>query len=628
MRTPPSSRHIWTIVAVLGVTCALAALSATAALARSSYGTWRRLDVGSTKPGPRRHSTMVYDAANKRVIMFGGDRTTTDMVVYNDLWALELDCGAGKPRWVQLQAQDTLISCTDLSRPCRRHGHAAALVPGTPNRMFVHGGKNAAGVLLDDTWVLSLGATPTWTRRSLSIPGAVDRYHHAAVFYGTRFRFFGGVDAIEMAGMADTWSMDVNGSTWYHVSGNTAAQGDPCHPFGVPCPAPVPDRRYWHSLIVDAANYSMVVFGGVYAADPSFTSNAWQSSNGGSSWARLDPVPVGLSRFLHTAVYDPIGQRMVVVGGYDPRFFCSEGCIGDPDTPGGPETVDAVTALSLPPGGNGTWSTLAPAGTGPGQIAEHAAVYDSDGDRIIVFGGVDENGSYQNDVWVLEFDDTAPAAVANLDVHRYFTSAVTFDWNAPGDDGNSGTACSYEIRYSTNAITDDASFAAATLCSSPPTPSAAGVQDTVKITGLSATGLYYVALKTWDESNNRSALSNVTCARIGPPHLVCDGSGLAPSPLGTPEGSGGNLEFALRTPMPNPSPGPPDVSFSLAQRGAATLELLDLAGRRLAEIDLGVMEPGEHSAHLAAGMALAPGYYLIRLRQARAVLTRPVMIVR
>ena len=57
------------------------------------------------------------------------------------------------------------------------------------------------------------------------------------------------------------------------------------------------------------------------------------------------------------------------------------------------------------------------------------------------------------------------------------------------------------------------------------------------------------------------------------------------------------------------------MRFTLSGGGAATLELLDVAGRRIASRDVGSLGAGAHAVTLGAGRRLAPGVYLIRLAQ-------------
>ncbi len=105
-------------------------------------------------------------------------------------------------------------------------------------------------------------------------------------------------------------------------------------------------------------------------------------------------------------------------------------------------------------------------------------------------------------------ENTAPAAIATLVTSSSTPLSVTLNWTAPGDDGNTGTAASYDVRYSTTLITD-ANWGSATQATSEPTPKAAGQAETFVVLGLTASTTYYFAVKTNDEVPNTSALSNV-----------------------------------------------------------------------------------------------------------------------
>ena len=87
-------------------------------------------------------------------------------------------------------------------------------------------------------------------------------------------------------------------------------------------------------------------------------------------------------------------------------------------------------------------------------------------------------------------------------------SSVQLSWTAPGDDGATGTATTYDVRYSTSPITE-ANWASATQATGEPSPQVAGSAETFTVTGLSASTTYYFAIKTSDEFPNESAISNV-----------------------------------------------------------------------------------------------------------------------
>jgi len=69
-------------------------------------------------------------------------------------------------------------------------------------------------------------------------------------------------------------------------------------------------------------------------------------------------------------------------------------------------------------------------------------------------------------------DAVAPAAV-NLAVAAVTDTSVSLEWNAPGDDGDQGTADRYDIRYA-DFVIDAGNFDSATAVAAPPAPQPAG----------------------------------------------------------------------------------------------------------------------------------------------------------
>ncbi|HWN96142.1 MAG TPA: fibronectin type III domain-containing protein, partial [Methylomirabilota bacterium] len=105
-------------------------------------------------------------------------------------------------------------------------------------------------------------------------------------------------------------------------------------------------------------------------------------------------------------------------------------------------------------------------------------------------------------------DTSAPAAITDFAVNSFTSSSVTLGWTTPGDDGNTGTATSYDVRYSTSPITE-ANWATATSASGEPAPASAGTAEIFTVTGLATGTAYYFGIKTADEMGNVSPLSNI-----------------------------------------------------------------------------------------------------------------------
>ncbi|MDX9857796.1 MAG: fibronectin type III domain-containing protein [candidate division Zixibacteria bacterium] len=105
-------------------------------------------------------------------------------------------------------------------------------------------------------------------------------------------------------------------------------------------------------------------------------------------------------------------------------------------------------------------------------------------------------------------DVIPPAAIDDLgalpgDEH----GDITLSWTAPGDDDNAGQADRYEVRYSLNPITT-MNWSQASLAPAPPTPATAGTSESFVVSNLNPGVRYYVAVRSYDESENASPVSN------------------------------------------------------------------------------------------------------------------------
>lgn len=108
-------------------------------------------------------------------------------------------------------------------------------------------------------------------------------------------------------------------------------------------------------------------------------------------------------------------------------------------------------------------------------------------------------------------DNTRPAAVGTLAVTALTDTTATLAWNATGDDSLTGTAASYDIRYSTAPITL-ANWGAASQVTGEPAPAAPGSLQTYQVRGLARQTQYYFAIRVADDAGNPSAVSNVPSA--------------------------------------------------------------------------------------------------------------------
>ena len=114
------------------------------------------------------------------------------------------------------------------------------------------------------------------------------------------------------------------------------------------------------------------------------------------------------------------------------------------------------------------------------------------------------------DLGVATSDITPPAVIADLAATAGSSDgSVNLSWTAPGDDGATGTAASYLVRYSSTAITSETDWANATpVIAGIPSPQAAGSSETMIVSGLTIGTTYYFSVRAQDEVPNLGDLSN------------------------------------------------------------------------------------------------------------------------
>ena len=85
--------------------------------------------------------------------------------------------------------------------------------------------------------------------------------------------------------------------------------------------------------------------------------------------------------------------------------------------------------------------------------------------------------------------------MTNLAVGTTTQTSIALTWTAVGDDGNTGTATTYDLRYSTSHDHRRATSRSATQVTGEPAPKAAGQAESFTVTGLPSGTTYYFALK-------------------------------------------------------------------------------------------------------------------------------------
>ena len=305
------------------------------ALSLAGTPAWTQLAPTGTPPSARRDHTAIYDPVRDRMIVFGG---FDGSAYHNDVWALSL---AGATAWAALAPSGTL--------PSARYFHSA-IYDSVGDRMLMFGGYGGTD-LHNDVWGLTLAGTPTWKSLTPTGTSTTARFYHTAIYDPVRRRMivFGGIElygylndvsALSLAGTR-AWTelaprprareyssaihdpvrdrMVVFGGDNYDILNDVwelPLAGTPAWTALAPTGAP-PSGRRGHGAIYDPVRDRMVVFGGTDGTNA--RNDVWALSLSGTPvWTALTPagtLPGG--RSAHSAIYDPMGDRMVVFGGSD-----------------------------------------------------------------------------------------------------------------------------------------------------------------------------------------------------------------------------------------------------------------------------------------------------------------------
>jgi hypothetical protein len=496
-------------------------------------------------------------------------------------------------------------------RPSGRSGHTAIYDP-VRDRMIVFGDGYFDGStthFLNDVWSLDLAGTPQWTELSPAGMPPSGRLGQCAIYDRMRDRMviFGGYDGSNH--LNDVWALSLaEPMAWTKLTPIGVAPSprhyasaiyDPARDrmiiFGGSdgfnrfndlsilslggmvwtglTPAGSPAARMYSSAIFDSLGDQMILFGGAGNATQLPPSTGWLndtwalSLSGNLSWTALTPHgALPTARYAQCAIYDPVRRRMVMFGGWD-----------------GQRRNDSW-GLSL--GDTVTWSELTPIGRSPTPRAGQSAIYDPIRDRMLVFAGTDST-SNRDDTWGLNWDAYVPTMVAIVNVSAS-ADHVSLIWYSTAGAGLSGEV--------SRRGPGDAWLPMGAI-----TSNGRGFL-TFDDRDVMAGSRYAYQLAYWSDDT-----------RIVTPEVLVD----------VPTTSA----FALHDPRPNPVRGDLVVSFSLPSAAPAQIDVFDIAGRRVLSREVGA-EGGSRQLNLSSGRVLPTGVFNIHLTQgdrravARAVVLR------
>ena len=599
--------------------------------------TWQPITSIPDPPVGRIPGPALLDSLARRMIVMGAQLGPSGTQV-PDILTLDLSPGvpASEARWGTL--------------PSGPSQYGALFVQREQARIVSYDGT--------DQWNLLLGGTPAWNLVGLGLAGPLKRKGMVSFVDAARQRVYAGLGG-SGAGPATDGSMQVR----------PLAQDVPW----VTLSATGPSARYGANAVADPAADRALVFGGAAAPGTNDTdeySDLWSFDFGGAGWTHLTPAGPPPVRTEALGVFDTQRRRLIVHGGrltnpspvarsdtwiYDAvAGTWSAAAVGsyggvwgevgiydpvrDRVVALGPGLAGPVHLLPLGPA-LGTWTAVTPNGTPPNAIAE-AAVYDSLNDRILVVGGPGPNTS----IWALSLSDPptwsqatpsgVPPAVrfgCALAADPVRERVLMFGGASSGGplDGNTwafyfdeATTPTQLALIAADATSDQVTlrwFAGGAGSTSATVYRRALDEDWQALGEESADGTGVV---TWvDRDVVPGADYDYRLGIAGPGGERFFGE----ARVSVPARSG----LALEGMRPNPSDGPLLVTFSLQNSSPASLELLDVAGRRILRRDVGALGAGAHTARLDADAAPpAAGLYFLRLTQGRRTLMRRVVLAR
>jgi N-acetylneuraminic acid mutarotase len=310
-------------------------------------GTWTKLNPAGSSPASRVGSSMVYDAASGKVIMFGGADAAT---AFNDTWAYS----PGANTWTKLDPAGSLPPARSF------HSMVYDLAGGG---VILFGGVDGRDVALGDTWAYDPTAN-TWADLN---PGSAPsgRFGQSMVYNSATGKviLFGGSSS--EGSRNDTWAYDLVANDWNELDpvGNS------------------PAARLNFGMVYDSAAGKVILFGGMASLHGTKFADTWAYDRTANTWTALEPIGARPSvRRCHSMVYDSAVGKAILFGGL------SEYGAGLNDT------------WAYDPAAN-TWTDLKPAGSLPPARTAHRVAYDSATGRVILFGGFGLYGTLLNDVW-------------------------------------------------------------------------------------------------------------------------------------------------------------------------------------------------------------------------------------
>jgi len=373
--------------------------------------TWTRLAPAGAVPQRRGGHNMIYDSSSGRLLLFGGAGDYGSQYPFDDIWAYEPMANS----WTEISLSG--------GKPSARAYHAMAYDVAS-KRVVLFGGGTYSDPL-GDTWTYDPAAN-AWTdcRPVADLPAA--RQYHSLLYERSSARVILSGGMGERGWLDDTWAYDPITNTWTEQSGDSGfGSGPPLGGLGasaaydpdtgnvfacggdftvtavytsaanewtaIPTSGDLPDARFAHSVVYDPVGRKVILLGGWADEEECDNRNPWAYDPATNTWTELRPsgdLPPDLL-LSPLLVYDPVGRKVLLLSAIVDSML--------------EEWLPAIWAYD--PAAN-IWTRLDPEGESPALHEGMAAVYDPIGKKVILFGGMSTSGTL-NDTWA--YDPAADA---------------------------------------------------------------------------------------------------------------------------------------------------------------------------------------------------------------------------
>lgn len=289
-------------------------------------------------PSARSSHAMTYDSESDKIILFGGNIDNDES---NETWSYDYKTNIWK-------------NMTSKSGPSARSSYSLAY-DSQDDRIILFGPVET----WTETWAYDYNHNIWRNQSPLIQPPLRSEQTMAYDSKSDRLILFGGFCPIPMNNhictLADTWVYDYTNNTWINMTTDI-------HP-------PI---RGWHAMVYDSESDRIILFGGLHEdlhGGYAFYDDTWTYDYNNNKWENVTAEqkirPPAIAS--HEMAYDSQNDRVILFGGFTSKI----------------QPFNYTWSYDF---NANTWMNVTPTISPPTKLL-FAMAYDSESDRIILFGG-------------------------------------------------------------------------------------------------------------------------------------------------------------------------------------------------------------------------------------------------